>query len=145
MQTDDKLLREVFLQKLPSTVRSIVAAQDGKMSLDDTADLADKVHEHLPENISACAASSSSSFTQQPDWEKRMSRLETMMEKLMSPRDRSSDCFNSQYRKRSTSRGKFNPNGKLCYYHWRYKEKAEKCNQPCSWKPRSDSPISKNA
>ena len=41
MTADDQLVLQVFLQKLPSTVRSIVAAQGDKMSLIELADLAE--------------------------------------------------------------------------------------------------------
>lgn len=144
MQADDKLVLQVFLQKLPATVRSIVAAQSDKMKLDELADLADRVHEHLPENASTCAAASNSSSDH--NWEKRMSRLENMMENLLShdrPRSRGRPHFRRP--SRSTSRGRFNPQGKLCYYHWRYREKAIKCTAPCQWKSHgSTSSSSKN-
>ena len=144
MKADDKLLLQFFIQKLPATVRSIVAAQSDKMQLSALADLADRVYEHMPENVSVSAvSSSSSSSSSSAAWEQRMSRLETMMEKLLNmPSEKRS--ANSRGHSRSNSRTRFNPQGKLCYYHWRFKDRANKCTSPCSWKPRNVSP-SKNA
>ena len=30
-------------------------------------------------------------------------------------------------------RGRYNPNGPLCYYHFQFRQHATRCSQPCSW------------
>ena len=130
MEANEQLLMQVFLQKLPVTVRSIVAANSDKMKPGELADLADRVYEHLPPSSIITRVSEGASSS--ANFETRMSRLESMMEKLLSHRSQS----NSQHRHRSRSRGRFDPEGKLCYYHWRFQEKATKCTAPCQWKLR---------
>lgn len=130
MTADDKLVLQVFLQKLPPTVRSIVAAQGDKLSLSELAELADRVFEHMPDSGSISAVSSS-------PMEQRISRLESMMEKILSLQESAmTDHHQTRSRSRSTSRGRYRPQGSLCYYHWRFKNQAQKCTQPCSWTDR---------
>ena len=134
MSTDEALLRQVFLQKLPSTVRTVVAANSDIMALADLAELADRVYEHLPSHEVNKTSTSS-------PMEERMSRLENMMERMVtavSQQRSSSPRPPSRHRSRSRGRG-FNPEGTLCYYHWRFREKASKCQQPCQWSTKNAS------
>jgi hypothetical protein len=41
----------------------------------------------------------------------------------------------SQDRNRSRTPGCFNPNGTLCWYHFKYQHRADKCQAPCSFRP----------
>lgn len=131
MAADDQRVQQVFLQKLPSTIRSIVAAQGDKISLSELAELADRVYEHMPDSAMISSVSSNT-------MEQCMSRLESMMEKFLSIHEsRLADPHQPRSRSRSPSRGRFRAQGSLCYYHWRFKNQAVKCNQPCSWTDRT--------
>lgn len=49
---DGTFLRELFLQRLPSNVRMVLASTDGATTLDKLAELADKVVEVATPSIS---------------------------------------------------------------------------------------------
>ena len=129
LHMEDTLLRQVFLQKLPTTIRTIVAAQSDTMKLSELSDLADRIHDNLPENVINSATSSSNDSK----LEERMSRLEKMMVNL-AQNNRNVRRKSPFQRQRSHSKGSFNPQGKFCYYHWRYGKDARKCNEGCKWK-----------
>jgi len=131
MEANEPLLKQVFLQKLPTTVRTIVAANSDKMALQELAELADRVYDNIPQESTVMQARSSSA-------DDRISRLENMVEKLIFSVHPSNSSSQSK-RNRSRSRTRFNPSGSLCYYHWRYKEKAQKCTSPCTWNSSSHS------
>lgn len=138
MAASEALLTNLFVQKLPIALRPIVAAQIGTVGLEELAGLADRVQENLPDTSNISTVSPTSPSTQ--DWELRLTRLENMVEKLAvgnhnTPRSRNAS--------RSPSRSAVNPNG-LCYYHSRFRERAFKCTQPCSWIPSSRSANTKN-
>lgn len=130
LEPNSVLLMQVFLQKLPVTVRSIVAANSDKIPLTELAELADRVYDNLPPTVGINKVSRPESPSTGID--ERMSRLELMMEKLLSNNNGEERTFHRKH-SRSKSRGRFNPNGSLCFYHWRYRELARKCNPPCKW------------
>ena len=51
MEPNSTLLTQVFLQKLPGTIRSIVAANSNVMQLSELAELADRVYDNLPTSL----------------------------------------------------------------------------------------------
>ena len=148
MEPNQTLLTQVFLQKLPGTVRSIVAANSDKITIAELAELADRVYENLPstsminkvsKDAPTCSCTDTASKGSSID--DRMSRLESMLEKLLDNDQcaRDNDRPNHvQRRFRSKSRSKFNPEGSLCYFHWRYRDNAKKCTSPCKWQDSSN-------
>jgi hypothetical protein len=50
-----------------------------------------------------------------------------------SSRDSSSRDHN-----RSRTPGRFNPNRPLCWYHFKYQHRAQKCQTPCSFQPSNN-------
>ena len=129
MEPPDNMLKQVFLQKLPVTVRSIVAANSDVMDITQIAELADRVNEHLPSSSQSVALATAT--TSSNTLEDRISRIETMLQRVctLSTKQNTSRKYS-----RSRSRGRFNPDGKFCYYHWRYRSTATKCKPPCAWK-----------
>ena len=130
MEPPDNMLKQVFLQKLPVTVRSIVAANSDVMDITQIAELADRVYEHLPSSSSQSVASATSS-TSSNALEDRISRIESMLQRVCNI---STKPNTSRKYSRSRSRGRFDPDGKFCYYHWRFRNNATKCKSPCAWK-----------
>ena len=142
-----------------------MAANSDKMQLNDLADLADRVFDNLPTStVSSVAAQpqpQTSNTLETSQLDHRMSRLESMMsqpqtsntletsqldhrmsrlEGMMSQLLHSSNKQPPQHRReysRSKSRGRFNPTGQFCFYHFKYGTRARKCIQPCSWKDSS--------
>ncbi|GBN64294.1 hypothetical protein AVEN_26195-1 [Araneus ventricosus] len=61
-------------------------------------------------------------------------QIASLSERFSSSRTRSSS--NSRARSRGRSRKRFDPNGKYCYYHFKFGKKyfLDKCKPSCNWK-----------
>lgn len=122
----DKLLKTLWLDKLPTDIRTILAIS--QVDLDQLADMGDKIWEMKPSSEVHSVSEPSLALTLQ-NVEKRLQALESRLSRSSS-RDRSP----SRARSRSRGRG-FNPKGKYCYAHYRFGKKAqpEKCTTECKW------------
>jgi len=109
----EQVLKTVWLRALPTRVRNIVTALD--QTLEQIAQVADRILDSDP-NVGAVAKQEE---TSQADLIAEIKRLKAIIK-----RDKS--------RTRSTERTHKKP--WLCFYHFRFKEKARKCSQPCDWK-----------
>lgn len=124
---------------LPTSVRSVLTVTDSK-ELDTLATIADKVMESLlpahtvaaVEQIPGGAATNIISEIQ---------KLSNRIKHLEMRRPRSRSRCNHRGRGRSRTRSRAGRSGRspadpdwLCFYHFRYKNKASKCVAPCNWK-----------
>ena len=142
----DDLLKKLWMSKLPQAIAvALIPRKDNDVK--ELYDLADQVWEAIQSaNISAVSSKSQSS---NDELRSEICALRAMVEKLSldksnrRPFDRSrsrsrnfsrgTSHSNSQHRSRSRS-SRFDPNGKYCYYHFTYGNKANKpCNKPCSF------------
>jgi hypothetical protein len=71
--TDGSLLKELFLQRLPANVRMVLASTGDSTSLDDLAQLADKITEVTMPSVSAVSTN---------DFSTELERLHTEMASL---------------------------------------------------------------
>ena len=124
--TDGKFLRELFLQRLPSNVRMVLASTRDDTAIEDLAQLADKIVEVaiLP---SVCSVSTSPSELEQ--LRSQVAALTKTVNFLKRQRRNS-------FRRRSPSPARQShqtpPNTDLCWYHYTYGDQACKCTPPCS-------------
>ena len=125
---DGTFLRELFLQRLPSNVRMVLASTDESLALDKLAELADKVMEVATPSVSAIATPQITTEVEQLCTE--VTRLQELVKSLTT-----------QARQRSTSNPRRSPNPArprpaadptLCWYHQKFGEAAHKCRQPCA-------------
>lgn len=99
-------------------------------NLEKLSVMADKMLELTPSNeihsASTSMQSNSSSEHRISELFKKLTILKNKLEKITA----------RQARSVSKPRNRYNPNGKFCYYHYRFGEncKPEKCNDPCAWK-----------
>ncbi|KAI8431429.1 hypothetical protein MSG28_015948 [Choristoneura fumiferana] len=142
----DKLSEDaVFIlwqEHLPQSVRAVLACADSK-NLDSLGNIADKVMETLKPNEVAEFSQSTSrqSPTKDPIFAE-LAKINARIDGLARSRGRSksrgrfSGKGHSRSRARSSNKVKRTPESPdwLCYYHFRFKTKAKKCVQPCSWK-----------
>ncbi len=143
--TDASFLRELFLQRLPSNVRMLLAATgDSKMDLPELAQLADKIMEVA---VTPASNISSATLVQNPSSElqslrSELSDLRHLVERLLSTKPQ-------HRRHRTPSRGRSptpNPTPasstltaqSACWYHQRYGSSARKCQSPCSYVSEND-------
>ena len=132
---DSSLLRELFLQRLPSNVHMILASPD-EMSIDKLAEMADRVMDVATPTVTAVSAST------EDDGIRRLIRKEVNTALRAQQRSRPRSFSNSngggrdRSRRRSTSRGRSSNRqanqDAVCWYHARFGRNARKCLPPCS-------------
>lgn len=143
----DDLLKKLWLGKLPYTISvALIPQKDGDLA--GLLKLADQVWEAIATaNISAVQSqnhsSQSGSSSSHEELKNEISELKLMIEKLSFDRSRNrsrsqsrNDSRNNS-RNRSRSRKRYNPDGKFCFNHFRYGNRARNCEQPCSFVNRS--------
>ena len=122
---DTSLFRQVFLQKLPSHVREILASISDETSLTDLASIADKilvVKQQEPPTLTTntLTVSTTSSLQHQ------INLLSARLEQLAKYPSHTSPRRRRRSRSRATARSR-------CWYHTRFGSKARKCVPPCDF------------
>lgn len=143
-QVSDQTLKSLWLSRMPSSVRAVIAVcQD--QSLDSLAAIADKIVENGRSYEIATVNDSTAQVSPGPLTElvNQMNKLALEVASLRSEvqqNRRSRSRSRPSYRSRSRSRKRRAPGdpGWLCRFHYRYKSKATRCEQPCAW--RTDEP-----
>lgn len=138
-KSDDSILRQLWLSRLPQQVQAILASQPD-LTLDKMADLADNITEVFTPQVMVCAATPRPSTSFLDMVERRFDELakEIASLKISQADSRRHEHSNfrgrSNSRPRSSSRGRSqNENSNICWYHKKFKTKATKCTKPCSW------------
>ena len=124
---DLSIMRELFLQCLPTNVRLILASTAEAISLQELATLADKVMEVATPTV-ATVSPSDSLVAEISELKAEIAQVK----QLLKPR-------RSISRTRAGSPGRAHssfsiPNSDLCWYHQKFGEAAENCKPPCSQK-----------
>lgn len=132
-ESQQPLLRELSLQRLPQGMRMVLAGSDD-FSLDKLATLADRIADYSapsPTPLVAAATSVPSRFDQ---IEARLQELTDALQALQ-PRPRSpSRRRSSPSRLRNASPPPPSQSTtQLCWYHQRFRHRAVRCVPPCSW------------
>ena len=145
-QLEDSIFKQLFLQRLPHHVQSILASSRDDMTVNQLSELADRILEvaspSLPSvsNITAVASGSAASSSV-PDIQRLSDQVEKLTFQVQSlttqlhhersrPRDRGTPSQRNQSRSRSFSRSRSNG---LCWYHYTFGSKARKCDSPCNF------------
>ncbi|XP_072934951.1 uncharacterized protein [Epargyreus clarus] len=140
----EDFLRSIWSSRLPHSLQTGLASQPS-YSLDELADLADRVQEMTsPASYQVAATSTSGPYN---SCRGEIAELRKMMEQLSTKVDRlTGDSCGCKHRSRShrlssrsPSRSRFRSQSSyrrqpLCYYHWKYGEKANKCQTPCDYR-----------
>ena len=148
-QLDSGILRQLFLQRLPANVRLILASASTKTSLEDLAELADRIIEvNVPmispvsaptESVSACApqpkTSDNAALREEiSNLTKLVTRLQTQVTKLARSNSASRSRSRTRSEQSATSREGEPPRSheeQLCWYHDKWGDKARYCRAPC--------------
>lgn len=118
----DQLLRTLWLARLPSQMRVILATRS-QDRLEDVAEQADRIQEVSGRFVSEVTASTSDKTIVE-----QLSRLALRIDEI-DKRGRP-----SQKHKRSRSRSRENKKQQdTCYYHRRFGNQARKCTKPCNF------------
>lgn len=164
--SDKQLIRDLWLQRLPATARAVVAGiakSNPAMPLEQLASTADEIIDTVrcgsaePVSITAVAQPGSSQQTSEPlsslqavaasiaspleslanELRKSLARIEAKLASTSDGRGRSQQRYQrgrSSTPHRSQSRG--NASG-VCWYHRTFKDRATKCEQPCTYAAQS--------
>lgn len=147
-----EFIRTIWASRLPTHLQTCIAAQQAKMTLEDLAELADRVNDVVPATMSLTSPASSqvastSTTTTAADnpiehltrtvaeLSRRLETMSTELHRRSRPHSRGRSHSNS--RSRSNSHAKNHP---YCWYHYRFGERARKCTQPCSHKKSENIP-----
>ncbi|GFS99736.1 hypothetical protein TNCV_1095541 [Trichonephila clavipes] len=135
----EKALRTLWLNKMPDSVKCIVIVSEEH--LDKIAAIADKIVEMAPRTVDIAAVQNSAGVDQ------LMAKIATLegqiaslklQRKFQSP----SPHHHQRSRSRSKSRRRYNPQGKYCYYHFRFGKKClpGKCATNPGYLSRTEKP-----
>ncbi|GFR02765.1 uncharacterized protein TNCT_573341 [Trichonephila clavata] len=124
----DSLLLELFLQQLPPNVQSILASIQ-PLTAQKASEVADRILEVTPAQVSAASkySSANSDNCSESELLKELKFLRQEVKELRRSRSFSRNRFNSRNRGKSPKPTASN----LCWYHYKFAEKARKCIQPC--------------
>ncbi|KAF8793534.1 hypothetical protein HNY73_005000 [Argiope bruennichi] len=119
----EEVLKSLFLQRLPNHVQQILAITNDK--LERLAEMADGIMAAATDTVSIQAVSSEASMQATlMEISSRLSRLEAR------PRSRSRES-GRRFHQREANREEGNPSH--CWYHQRFKRRAQQCRPPCSF------------
>lgn len=130
--TDDKILSQLWMQRLPIACQQILSVSAGP--LEALSVIADKIIEVSGTSTVVSEVRNNPTCSLE-SLQKQISALQGSVERLSRERVRKTSSgigSNSRERKlRSPAVAKRYP---LCWYHFRYADKARNCNPPCSFK-----------
>ncbi|VDP05747.1 unnamed protein product [Schistosoma mattheei] len=136
---DETLLKQMWLQRLPHNVRQILSISGTSVTLDDLADMADKMMEIYPDSrgINAVQPSSRDAMNPPLDIQQQMAHLTQQLASLQATISTiHSRRLRSTSRRRSVSRHRLRSPKRaagICWYHSNYGEKARRCTKPCNF------------
>lgn len=140
----DDTVKRLWLQRLPTATRAILTAVGEETKPEDLVSMADKIVESMGSGVVATVAApaaqataslsavSSDLICEFRNMALEIKQLRGEVSELRS-RPRGRDFRLKRNRSRSRSRG---PNRKpdwLCRYHYKFRENARGCIQPCAW------------
>ena len=128
---EKKFMRSLFLKKLPTSVQQIAAAAGDAVPLTELATMADSIVEVTGECAQVSAVSKPVDHSADINQLKTdMAELKSMFASIMelSSKPRSVSRGRSPYRqKRDPAKHPY------CWYHFKFKDKATRCEPPCAW------------
>ena len=124
-------MKELFLQRLPSGVRMVLASAKADTPLAELALLADKVMEVSSPTPPTPINNITQSNTLATELREEVARLTQLVKSASRApsRGRSPHPHRHPSPRRTPSQ---EPSSKLCWYHERYGDQARKCREPCS-------------
>jgi hypothetical protein len=136
---DGSFLQELFLQRLPPSVRMVLASTPSATTLENLAEMADKIMEvATPASASTGPALTVAAATVPPNLSTEVEHLRAdvaRLEKLIRKmgRARSSSRPSTHQSRHSPTPTPPTPTDTLCWYHKKFGDQARGCRPPCSW------------
>lgn len=124
---DEEVIKQLWLQRLPEMSQSVLNVLEKRASLKELVEEADKLAE-----ISRSAAPTVMTVNA-PSSELQELRLEIAAMRAENNANRRGPRSN----RRPLAREPSSDSEEICYYHRRFKEKAERCRSPCKFRPKN--------
>lgn len=118
----DDLLKELWIQRLPSSIKTVVSSNDG--DLDILVPIADRIFETAQINVIHTLPNPNDELL---EIVQNLTQEINSLKINFRNRSRSKERFSQKPKSRHDS------SSKICWYHKVYKDKATKCTQPCSF------------
>jgi len=134
----DDTLRVLWQSHLPATMRAVLVASACK-DLDTLAMIADNVAEATRSNHISAITQTSREQSKNSDIASisaqlaKMNARITTMERSRSRTRQQGNFYRHPSRSKSRRRNPESPDW-LCKYHFRYRQRAHRCEPPCAWK-----------
>ena len=141
------LLRTSWLRGLPEKLKPTMATQTGK-TLPDMAEVPDAVYSLLPTRPTIHETTTDANLhTHIQKLAQELSALKIQMAAMVNNVQEVSSGSGRRHRQpsRPRSRSRSRPRSRsreprpegMCWYHWTFKDKANKCTSPCTWAPEN--------
>ncbi len=128
----ESLLKSLWLQRLPTQMQAILTTSSD--DLNKLAIMADKISDVTSLN-EINASQIKSNATGNTCINEMIANLQTQVSELSHKLENLNNFRGRSYsRNRSKSRERSGNRNKLCWYHFRFKDKALKCIKPCAYK-----------
>lgn len=136
-KVNDDLMKSLWLQRLPQQTQAILSVSSELLS--KQAAMADKIYQVADRPNEACSIASSSSSGTIQNLRQEVSVLTRKIEQLMQSNGRNGSRSSSRQRSQSRSRARSRSASQAkqydtCWYHYKFKEQAKKCNAPCKFR-----------
>lgn len=131
-KVSDELLKSLWMQRLPKQMQAILSVSNE--ALNSLAVMADKIAD-TAESWDINAITSQHESTSSSHFQNLEMKIEALTKQIESLSSRSRDSSRSRRdrsRSRSYTSGKSNSRH-LCWYHYKFGDRATKCVQPCSF------------
>lgn len=140
----NEFLKTIWTGRMPQNIQTVIASQP-RATLEDLADLADRVFDITSPyaGVASTSTSAAAAVGQPPasawnDMVMQISELTRQVKKLTTERfqnrSRSRSRSNQQNRTRSSSNSsRRNSKYPTCWYHYKFGPKANKCLKPCNF------------
>lgn len=132
----DDFLKTIWISRLPHGIQTVLAGQPTASSLENLADLADRVNDLASATPRVASVTDAVPSSLLSDLTREIAELRKQVQQMASsrnsrPHTRSSQRDRSSSRQRSQSSYRKFP---LCWYHCKFGDKAQKCTHPCDYK-----------
>lgn len=144
----DQVLRTLWLDKMPAQIRNVIIVSNSP--LEQLADMADRIYDITPRSEMAAVGSAPEETSAQIMYNALFMKIQGLEKQIAALSVNQPSENRHRYperrrgrpnRSRSRSRRRYDPNGSLCFYHYRFGARClpEKCKPPCSWTPGNPS------
>lgn len=141
----DTLVRAIWQSRLPTEIQTTVAISSSN-TLQEAAEIADRVFDIVSSRLTIATASSSASSDMHKlaiDVQRLLVRLDAIDDRLskleqLGARARSPSRPPQHSRPRQHSRSRTPQHSDMCWYHLRFADAATSCSAPCNWSSEND-------